>query len=146
MIIMGLDYGAKTVGVALSDELLITAIPYETIFRKSENKLRKTLARIQEIISEKNVTHIILGNPVHINGENGLRVEKTQEFKKMLESRTGIEVVMYDERLTTVFADEILRESNIKKEDRKKYIDSIAASIILRDYMNNIGKEDKFAR
>lgn len=146
MIIMGLDYGAKTVGVALSDELLITAMPYETIFRKSENKLRKTLARIQEIISEKNVTHIILGNPVHINGENGLRVEKTQEFKKMLESRTGIEVVMYDERLTTVFADEILRESNIKKEDRKKYIDSIAASIILRDYMNNIGKEDKFAR
>lgn len=138
MRIMGLDYGSKTVGVALSDELLMTAQPFETIFRNGENKLRKTLARIVEIIEEKDVHLIVLGKPLHLNGTEGERVLRTQEFYESLQKRVHIPIVWVDERLTSVEAKEILSESGIKKEDIKKYIDSVAASLILKDYMNRI--------
>lgn len=138
MRLMALDYGSKTVGVAISDELMLTAQAYETIVRKSENKLRKTLARLEEIIKEKNIDTIIIGKPINMDGSAGERVLKCEEFANLLQKRTGIEIFWQDERLTTVEADEILAESGIKKEDRKKYIDQIAASIILREYMNKI--------
>lgn len=136
MRIMGLDYGSKTVGVALSDELLMTAQPFETIVRNGENKLRKTLARIVEIVEEKNVHLIVLGKPVHLNGTEGERVLRTREFYESLQKRVSIPIVWVDERLTSVEAKDILLDSGIKKEDIKKYIDSVAASLILKDYMN----------
>lgn len=139
MRIMGLDYGSKTVGVAISDALLLTAQGIETIERKEENKLRKTLARIEALIKEYEVEKIVLGLPLNMNDTIGERAEKTLEFKAMLERRTGLEVIMWDERLTTVEAEQILIESNVRREDRKKYIDKIAAGFILQGYLDSLG-------
>lgn len=135
--IMGLDYGSKTVGVAVSDPLGITAQAVEIIRRKEENKLRRTLARIEELILEYDVEKIVLGLPLHMNGDEGIRAQVSLEFKEKLERRTGLPVEMYDERLTTVEADEIMMEVGVRREDRKKYVDMIAAQIILQDYMDN---------
>ena len=136
-ILMGLDYGSKTVGVAVSDALMMTAQPLETVTRDSEKKLRKTLARIAALAEERGVGLFVLGRPVHMDGSAGERVEKCAEFKELLEKRTGIPVVWQDERLTTAEADEILSESGVPKEDRKKYIDQVAASLILKEYMES---------
>ena len=136
MRIMGLDYGSKTVGVAISDPLGITAQGIETICRKDENKLRRTCARIEELIREYEVERIVLGLPKHMNNDIGERAERSMEFGKMLERRTGLEVVMWDERLTTVEAERTLIENKVRREDRKKYIDKIAAVIILQGYLD----------
>ncbi len=136
MRIMALDYGSKTVGVAVSDELGLTALPLETIKREKENKLRKTLARIEEIIKEKSISLIVLGKPLNMDDSEGERVEKSLAFKEALEKRTGLEVLWQDGRLSSVEAEEILADSGIKKEDMKRYIDSVAASVILREFMN----------
>ena len=135
-ILMGLDYGSKTVGVAVSDALMMTAQPLETVTRDSEKKLRKTLARIAALAEERGDGLFVLGRPVHMDGSAGERVEKCAEFKELLEKRTGIPVVWQDERLTTAEADEILSESGVPKEDQKKYIDQVAASLILQEYMD----------
>ncbi len=137
MRIMGLDYGSKTVGVAISDELLLTAQAKEIIRRKEENKLRKTLARIEEMIQEYGVERIVLGLPLNMDQTPSERSELCLEFKDKIERRTGIPVVMWDERLTTVEADEIMDEAGIKGRERKEYVDMIAAQIILQDYLDN---------
>ena len=139
MRIMGLDYGSKTVGVSISDALLLTAQGIETIERNEENKLRKTLARIEALIKEYEVEKIVLGLPLNMNDTIGERAQKTLEFKAMLERRTGLEVILWDERLTTVEAEQILIESNVRREDRKKYIDKIAAGFILQGYLDSLG-------
>ena len=137
MRVMGLDYGSKTVGVAMSDPLGLTAQGIETIWRKDENKLRKTCARIEELIREYEVGSIVLGLPRHMNSDVGDRAEKSLEFGEMLRRRTGLEVIMWDERLTTVEAERTLIESNVRREDRKKYIDKIAAVFILQGYLDS---------
>ena len=137
---MGLDYGSKTVGVAISDPLGITAQALETICRKDENKLRKTCARIETLIEEYKVERIVLGLPKHMNNDIGDRAERSLEFGKMLSRRTGLEVVMWDERLTTVEAERTLIENKVRREDRKKYIDKIAAVFILQGYLDSICK------
>lgn len=136
MRIMGLDYGSKTVGVALSDELGITAQPIMTIERKSANKLRKTLAQIEELIEAYEVSFVVLGYPKNMNNTEGARVEVTKEFKEHIERRTGLEVILWDERLTTVESERILMESGVRREHRKEYIDKMAAAIILQSYMD----------
>lgn len=136
MRIMGLDYGTKTVGVAVSDPLGITAQVVETITRKEENKLRKTCARIEALIAEYGVERIVLGFPKHMNNDIGERAEKALEFRDMLARRTGLEVVMWDERLTTVSAERTLMESGVRRENRKKHIDQIAAVFILQGYLD----------
>ncbi len=145
MRIMGLDYGSKTVGVAISDELLLTAQGKEIIRRKEENKLRRTLARIEELILEYKVEKIVLGLPLNMDQTPSERSELCLEFKDKIERRTGIPVVMWDERLTTVEADEIMDEAGIRGRERKEYVDMIAAQIILQDYLDNgdkIGKNN----
>lgn len=136
MRIMGLDFGSKTVGVAVSDPLLVTAQGVETIFRKSPGKLRQTLARIDELIAEYGVDRIVLGYPKNMNNTEGERCEKTQEFARMLEQRTGLAVILWDERLTTAAADQIMMESGVRREDRKDYVDKIAAGLILQGYLD----------
>lgn len=133
---MGLDYGSKTVGVAVSDPLGLTAQGIEIVRRKSENKLRQTLARIEEIAKEYSVEKIVLGFPKHMNNDIGERAEKSLEFKEMLERRTGLPVVMWDERLTTVEADRTMMETGIRRENRKEYVDMIAAVFILQGYLD----------
>lgn len=144
MRIMGLDFGSKTVGVAISDALLLTAQGVEIIRRKEENKLRQTLARIEELIVEYEVEEIVLGLPKHMNATEGVRVELTQEFKEKLERRTGLPVYFWDERLTTVAADKIMMEAGIRREHRKEYVDRIAAALILQGYLDrrNMRKEE----
>ena len=136
MRVLGLDYGSKTVGVAVSDPLGLTAQGVETVWRKQENKLRRTLARIEEIISEYQVTEIVLGYPKNMNNTVGERAEKSLEFKEMLERRTGLPVIMWDERLTTMAAARTLEETGVHKEDRKQYLDQVAAVFILQGYLD----------
>lgn len=138
MRVMGLDYGSKTVGVAISDPLGITAQGIETIERKEENKLRRTLARIEELVKEYEVESIVLGFPKNMNNTIGERAEKSLELKAMLERRIGIDVIMWDERLTTVEAERTLMESKVRRENRKKYVDKIAAVFILQGYLDSI--------
>ena len=133
--IMGLDYGSKTIGVAISDALGLTAQPLETIERSGENKLRRSLARIAEIVREKDIKKIVVGLPINMDGRSGERAALTLEFVEKLKLRVDIPIVMQDERLTTVEADELLDESGVKKQDRKQFIDQIAAGIILKEYM-----------
>lgn len=135
---MGLDYGSKTVGVAISDALGLTAQGIETITRKDENKLRKTCARIEALIEEYEVDKIVLGLPKHMNNDLGDRAEQSLAFGEMLKRRTGLEVIMWDERLTTVEAERTLIESKVRREDRKKYIDKVAAVFILQGYLDSV--------
>ena len=139
--IMGLDFGSKTVGVAVSDPLGITAQGIEIVRRTSENKLRKTLARIEALVAEYQVTEFVLGLPKHMNNTSGERVEKTMEFKAMLERRTGLPVHMWDERLTTVAADRTLIEAGVRRENRKEYVDMLAAVYILQGYLDSLERK-----
>ena len=133
MRIIGLDYGTKTVGVAVSDALMITAQPLETIERKSANKLRQTLARIESIIEEYQAERIVLGYPKNMNNTIGERAEATEQFKEDLERRTGLEVILWDERLSTVEAERILMDTGVRRENRKQYVDKMAAAVILQN-------------
>lgn len=137
MRIMGLDYGSKTVGVAISDPLLITAQPIEIIRRESENKLRRTLARIEELAAQYEVSEIVLGLPKNMDNSLGDRAAKSLEFKEMVERRTSLKCTMWDERLTTVSAHKAMIEAGIRREDRGKYVDSIAAVFILQGYLDS---------
>ena len=144
MRVLGLDYGTKTVGVAVSDPLEITAQPLETIERKSAGKLRQTLARIEAIIEEygaagqqEKIEKIVLGYPKNMNNTEGDRCEATVSFKNDLERRTGLEVVLWDERLTTAEAERILMDSGVRRENRKTYIDKMAAAVILQNYLDS---------
>ena len=138
MRILGLDYGSKTVGVAVSDPLGLTAQSVETIWRKQENKLRQTLARIEELAAEYQAEKIVLGLPKNMNNTIGERAEKTLEFREMLERRTGLPVVMWDERLTTVEAERTLIEASVRRENRKQYLDQLAAVFILQGYLDSL--------
>jgi putative Holliday junction resolvase len=133
---MGLDFGSKTVGVAISDPLLITAQGIEIIRRKSEGKLRQTLARIEELIVEYEVDEIVLGYPKNMNDTLGERIDKTMAFREMLERRTGLAVQLWDERLTTVAADKAMIEAGIRRDERKEHVDKIAAVFILQGYLD----------
>ena len=136
-----MDYGAKTVGVAISDELLLTAQPVETIQRDRETKLRKTLARIEELLEEYDVEKVVVGLPKKLNNEEGERCGKTREFAQTVHQRSGLEVIFWDERLTTVLADAALAEGNVARENRKEYIDKVAASLILKSYLDSIAEK-----
>ena len=141
MRIMGLDYGSKTVGVAVSDPLGLTAQGIEIVRRKSETKLRQTLARIEEIAKEYSVEKIVLGFPKHMNNDIGERAEKSLEFKEMLERRCDLCTCSFQLRcricfLTTVEADRTMMETGIRRENRKEYVDMIAAVFILQGYLD----------
>jgi len=141
--VIGLDYGTKTVGVAISDETKLIAQPLLTIERKQANKLRQTYAAIEKIISEQDVELIVLGLPKNMNNTEGERVEATKEFKEALERRTGLEVVLVDERLTTVEANRILEDTGVALSARKEHIDKMAAAIILQNYLDREHNKNK---
>ena len=136
MRILGLDYGSKTMGVAVSDPLLITAQGVEIIRREQENKLRKTLARIEQLVAEYEADTIVLGYPKHLNNTEGDRCEKSKDLVEALERRTGCNVILWDERRTSVEAHRVMSEANIKGKDRDKYVDMIAAEFILQNYLD----------
>lgn len=146
MRIMGLDYGSKTVGVAISDPLGITAQGIEIIRREKETKLRQTLARIETLIKEYEVETIVLGFPKNMNNTIGDRAQKSLEFQEMLKKRTGLEVIMWDERLTTVEANRTLMEGKVRREDRSKYVDMLAAVYILQGFLDSAEGQALFGK
>ncbi len=141
MRIMGLDFGSKTVGVAVSDPLFLTAQGVETIRRSSPKKLRQTLARIEELVREYEVDRIVLGYPKNMDNTEGERCARTEEFQDMLAKRTGLTVSLWDERLTTVMADQTLSEEGVSIEDRKDSVDMLAAVFILQGYLDSLKQE-----
>ena len=143
MRILGVDYGDHYVGLALSDSTELIASPLTTIYREDEANLKATVRQIRAITEQEGVRQIILGYPKNMNDTIGERAEKTEEFKAMLERRTGLPVILWDERLTTVEADEILEESGVPRSERKKVIDKIAAGLILQSYLNFLDTEKK---
>lgn len=132
--LLGLDYGAKTVGVAASDALGLTAQGLEIIRRKSEKKLRQTLARIDELAKERGAEAIVLGFPKTLRGGISERTARTLQFRQMVMKRTSLPVILWDERLTTVAADRAMDET--ETEDHKEYVDEIAAMLILQGYLD----------
>lgn len=132
---LGIDLGSKTVGLAMSDTTLTIASTYKTIFFKDED-YNSTIKEIIDIIKEYNITKIILGLPKNMNNTLGERAEITLRYKELLEENTNIPVVMFDERLTSVISNSILIEADMSRKKRKKKVDSIAAQIILQDYLN----------
>lgn len=141
MRIMGLDYGTLTIGVAISDELRMIGNGIETIRRKKENQLRKSFARIEELIEEYDVNLIVLGYPKNMNNTIGERAKKTEEFAGKLQKRTGLQVELWDERLTSVEANRTLINGNVRRENREKVIDKLAAVLILQGYLDSIKNE-----
>lgn len=141
--IMGLDYGSVTLGVAISDALLLTAQGIEVIRRKEENKLRQTLARIEELIAENGVNKIVLGYPKHLNNTIGERAIKSEEFAEKLRKRTGLEVILWDERLTTVAAHQVLSQTKLSYTEKAKVVDKLAAVLILQGYLDRLNFEKK---
>lgn len=135
---MGLDYGSVTVGVAISDALLLTAQGIEVIRRKDENKLRQTYARIEQLVEEYDVEKIVVGYPKNMNNTIGERAMKSEDFAKTLERRTGLPVILFDERLSTVSAHNAMIEGNMRREKRAKVVDKVAAVFILQTYLDSI--------
>ena len=138
MRVMGLDYGQATVGVAVSDSMGLTAQPLETIRRNGENKLRQTYARLRELIAEYGVERIVVGFPKHMNGEISERAVASQAFADELGKKTGLPVALWDERLTTMAATQVLEEGGVRRENRKQYVDKLAAALILEGYLESL--------
>lgn len=130
---LGMDYGSKTLGLAISDKLGIIANPYDLL---RYNNIDDLLKKIDLIIKEEKIDKIVLGNPLNLNGSMSVRSYKTLEFKNMLEDKFNLEVIFQDERLSTVEAENILKSNNTSRKNRKKVIDKLAAVIILESYLN----------
>ena len=133
---MGLDFGAHTVGVAVSDTTALIATGVETIRRSRESALRKTFARIRELCETMQIDAIVLGLPLNMDGTSGERAEKTVAFKEELERKLALPVFLQDERLTSVEAEDIMKQNGIKPDAYKTYVDMIAAEVILQDFLN----------
>ncbi|HOG17215.1 MAG TPA: Holliday junction resolvase RuvX [Syntrophales bacterium] len=138
MRILGLDYGEKRIGVALSDELGLTAQPLMTLQRKSR---RRDLEDLAQIIRTHGVERIVVGYPLRLDGSEGIQCEKVQRFITSLESAFGVPVVRRDETLSTRQAEEILAEAGVRREKRRELVDRIAAGLILQGYLDALRTE-----
>ncbi|WP_311481510.1 Holliday junction resolvase RuvX [uncultured Anaerococcus sp.] len=136
--IMGIDVGDKTIGVAISDTMFITAQPYETIKR---SKAKFDIDRIEEIVNQNDISIIVVGLPKNMNNTIGPQSMKVISFVDLIKKRLNTEIVYEDERLTTVQSESVLIDMNVRRENRKKHIDKIAASFILQSYLDRRNNE-----
>lgn len=134
MRIMGIDYGYSRVGIAISDLFGWTAQGHETL----KNEKEKTINKIVELAKENDVEKIVLGHPKNMDGSLGFRSEITIEFLKQLQEAFKGEVVLWDERLSTVAATKTLNETNVRGKKRKKVLDTLAAVYILQGYLDSL--------
>lgn len=135
---MGLDYGEKTIGVAISDTLNITAQSLEVIKRPNEQSIKKSILRLKEIINEFDICEIVLGYPKNMDNTEGIRCVKTEEFKQRLHRNfKKIPVTLWDERLSTVAVQRGLLDDGLKRNKRKKVVDKLAATFILQGYLDS---------
>ena len=132
---LGLDLGSKTLGIAISDKTLTIASVLKTINFNTDD-YDSLIEPLKEIIKENEITKIILGYPLNMNGTIGERAEITIEFKKKLENAFQIEVILQDERLTSVISNQVLIDADLSRKKRKKKVDGMAASLILQSYLN----------
>lgn len=140
---LGIDLGSKTIGLSMSDETLTIASAYKTIFFDNED-YTSTISEIMEVVKENNIKKIIMGLPKNMNNTLGGRALITLEYKKLLEKALDIEIIMMDERLTSVISNSVLIEADLSRKKRKKKVDSVAAQIILQSYLDkekNSGRE-----
>lgn len=131
--IMGLDYGDVRIGVALSDSTHLIATGLETYTRKTNNL---DIAHLKRIIDENGVDFVVFGLPLNMDGSEGIRVVKTKSFAAKLVAETGVMVDYYDERLSSVDAEEILVNAGVRRDKRKEVIDKLAATLILQGYLD----------
>ncbi|MBQ4383468.1 MAG: Holliday junction resolvase RuvX [Firmicutes bacterium] len=137
MRIIGLDYGSRTVGIAISDETGSIAFPVETVVRDDEIALKQTVRRIRQLADENGVHTVVLGYPKNMDNSLGERAEKTLAFKKRLERDLyQVEVILWDERLSTVASERPLLEIGYDRHKRKKIVDNMAAAYILQGYLD----------
>jgi putative holliday junction resolvase len=132
--VLALDLGKRRIGLAMSDELGLTAQGLETLQRTN---IRSDLARLSEIATQNNVSNIVIGNPIHMSGQEGRQSGHAQEFGARLQAATGLPVEFWDERLTTVEAQRVLRQSGISIEKRARTVDRLAAVILLESYLDS---------
>lgn len=135
MRVLALDLGKKRIGLAVSDELGLTAQGLETLQRTN---VREDLARLVQLIADKNVSLILMGNPLHMSGKEGRQAQYTHEFADRLHGASGIPVEYWDERLTTVAAERVLRESGISIAKRALAVDRLSAVILLESYLDSL--------
>ena len=135
MRIMSLDVGSRTIGIACSDALLMTAQGIETIRRIS---LEKDFNRLQELITEYEVHELVVGMPKNMNGTKGERAEKTEEFVEKMKEVIDLPVTYWDERLSTVMAERQLIAADVSRKKRKSVIDKMAAVVILQGYLDRL--------
>ncbi len=140
MRILGLDFGQKTIGVAISDPFGWTAQGIEIIKRKQEENLKESIERLGEIIKEYGVEKIILGYPKNMNNTIGERCEKTTAFKKRIEKSFNLPIILWDERLSTIGAERTLLEADLSRKKRKDVIDKMAAVFILQGFLDSGAK------
>ena len=133
--ILALDLGKRRIGLALSDELGITAQGIETFQR---TRLREDLEKLTQLIRERNVSLILMGNPVNMSGLEGRQSEWARDFASRLENASGVPVQFWDERLTTVEAERVLRSSGISQEKRSRAVDRLSAVILLESYLDSL--------
>lgn len=134
---LGLDLGSKTLGIAISDTTKTIASTLKTLYFKNEN-YESLIEPLKEIILDNDIEKIILGLPKNMDNSLGMRANITLEFKKKLENAFNIEVIMEDERLTSVISNNILIEADMSRKKRKKKVDGIAAQIILQSYLDKM--------
>ena len=133
--VLALDLGKRRIGLALSDELGITAQGLQTLERSN---IREDLAKLTALASEKNVSLILMGNPLHMSGHESRQTQYTREFAARLQAATGLPIEFRDERLTTVEAERVLRQSGISIQKRAKAVDRLAAVILLESYLDSL--------
>ena len=138
MIYLGLDLGSKTLGLSISDKTSLIATSLEVIRYEDYDEL---FSKLDEVVKSRHVDAFVLGNPLNLDGSISTRSEITFEFKKLLEERYEKEVIMQDERLSTVEAERMLISNDTKRKNRKKVIDKVAATIILQGYLDRINHE-----
>ena len=137
MKILGLDLGSKTLGIAISDALGLTAQGIET-YNFNENQYNDAIKRVRDITQNEKIEKIILGYPKNMNGTIGERGKISENFGKKLEEELDIKVILWDERMSTLQAEKILIDANMSRQKRKKVIDKMAAVVILQSYLNSI--------
>jgi putative Holliday junction resolvase len=137
MRILGIDYGSKRLGLAVCDELGLTAQALTTITRKNRER---DLEKIDAVIKEYNVEKIVVGYPLRLDGTEGIQCEKVNRFVDILESRFSLPIIKWDETLSTKEAEQILIEANVNRKKRKGVVDKLAAAIILKDYLDYVDR------
>jgi len=136
---LSLDYGSKRIGVAICDELGITAYGVSTIIRRDR---KQVLEALEELITQYDVKKIVIGYPIRLDGTRGIQCEKVDKFSWILEAAFSLPVIKWDETLTTKEAEDILFEAKVRRGKRKKVVDQLAATLILRGYLTSLERKE----